>query len=371
MKISPGIPIGLAGTAYQRGRQQHQWNPEFKPFVIQAVSERRNVMKTELDDPEVQSFLDSQWAFTEQQSPESLAEITGIAEGYGVQSKDLFAYLHLGVIDDRIGQEDGCTAFAIKQTSHGTILAKNRDYQGAHQKLQQVFLNSDPAWGERRCLFVGSLGSPGAFSSGMNSDGLAVADNRIGWSTPGIGWLRYFLMTKILTDSSSVDEALDLIRSVDHVGGGSIVMADQSGKMATVELGQGQIHVETQENTFIGHTNHYLHPRLAQFATPTPNDPMAGSSRGRLDKINTGPIAQNSNISLENIAEFLGTHGGKTQSLCRHGIDGDSLTISSVIFCCQKRELYYCPGRPCETDWQVYTLSASIGSFGNVNGLSG
>ena len=356
MNIVPAKAVSLSGSAKERGLQQYMWDPEFKPSVAKAIDDRLESMRHQLSNPDVQSFLDRQWSFTSDHAPEALEEIIGIAEGYSLEQKDLFAYLHLGVIDDRIGEEDGCSAFAIKETSHGTILAKNRDYQGAHQKLQQVFLNSDPAWGERRCLYVGSLGSPGAFSSGMNSDGLAVADNRIGWSKPGVGWLRYFLMTRLLTDTSCVDDALELIRSVEHVGGGSIVLADSSGEMATVELGHGLFHIERHNGKFLGHTNHYLHPQLAQFATRTPHDPMAGSSAGRLEMINTGPVALEKNISIENIANFLSSHGGSKKALCRHGVGSDALTISSVIFCCRKRELYYSPGRPCETDWQVYTL---------------
>lgn len=354
MNISTAKAIHLSGSARERGKQQFLWDPAFKPFVAQAVSDRLMFMENELADPRVKVFLQDQWTFTETHSPESLEEITGIAEGYGILPRDLFEYLHLGVIDDRVAEEDGCSVFAIRQTSHGTVLAKNRDYQGAHKKLQQVFLSSDPAWGERRCLFVGSLGSPGAFSSGMNSDGLAIADNRIGWSRPGVGWLRYFLMTKILTDTGCVEEALELVQGVEHVGGGSIVLADQTGKMATIELGHGQIHTKTEDNTYIGHTNHYLHPELARFATGTPHDPMAVSSYGRLDSINSGELVPG--IEFEAISDLLASHGGPAKAMCRHGIDGDSLTISSVIFCCQKKELYYCPGNPCETDWQVYTL---------------
>ena len=356
MKAEAAKPILLTGSPFERGQQQYQWDPDFKPFVYKAIADRLNFMEKALADKEVKSFLDEQWLFSERHASEAIEELSGIACGYDILTKNLFSYLHLGVIDDRIGDEDGCSAFAIKNTTHGPILSKNRDYQGAHQKLQQVFLNSDPAWGGRQCLNVGSLGSPGAFSSGMNSDGLAVADNRIGWSKPGVGWLRYFLMTKLLTDTSNVDEALELIRNFQHVGGGSIVLADASGKMATVELGHGQVYIETTEQNYIGHTNHYLHPDLARHATCTPHDPMSGSSTGRLERMNSGAMAQDKELTLDRIAEFLSLHGGATQALCRHGVDGDALTISSVIFCCKKRELYYCPGRPCETDWQVYTL---------------
>ncbi len=356
MDAKQAVPIKLVGTAEDRGQQQARRLPELKSAVRQAVAGRLTLKQDKRDDPAIRTFLEKQLDFTTTYSPESLAEIKGIADGYGIVPDDLFAYLHLGVIDDRVAQEDGCSVFAIKNTTTGPVLAKNRDYLGAHKKLQQVFHATDPDWRARQCLFVGSLGSPGAFSSGMNSDGLAIADNRIGWSRPGTGWLRYFLMTKILTDAASVGEALDLIGSVEHVGGGSIVLADAQGHMASVELGHGQLHVDHGTAGFVAHTNHYLDPELAQFSTRSTRDPMAMSSQGRLDKISTDPACHKDKVELNDVASLMVCHEGPSRSLCRHGMDGDSLTISSVIFACKKRELYYCPGLPCENAWQVYTF---------------
>jgi len=360
MKLMPATPIILIGSAWDRGFQQSLRKPELKRELCLAVKERLDMMRNKLNDPHIKSFLNKQLNFTKKYSPESLDEIKGIAEGYGLLSDDLFTYLHLGVIDDYIGQEDGCSVFAFENTSSGPILTKNRDYQGAHKKLQQVFLSSDPDWGGRQCLFVGSLGSPGAFSSGMNSDGLAIADNRIGWSQPGIGWLRYFLMTKILTDSRTVEEALNLINSVELVGGGSIVMADKSGNLVSVELGHGRVYVDRGMGGFVSHTNHYQDPELAKYATHTQSDPLSASSLGRLDKINTDPKCHDNTVELRSVSDLLKSHETADRALCRHGIDGDSLTISSVIFCCKSQELYFCPSLPCENDWQVYTLNQKL-----------
>ena len=103
---------------------------------------------------------------------------------------------------------------------------KNRDYRGEHGALQQVFRHRDPERGARVLLCVGSLGSPGAFSSGINSDGLAVADTQIGTRDHGIGWLRYFLMTALLRECGCVADALAFIAAVPHAGGGSLVLGD-------------------------------------------------------------------------------------------------------------------------------------------------
>jgi predicted choloylglycine hydrolase len=346
----------LVGSARERGQQQYQYWPDLKTAVRKAVESRLASMQQKLGSSFSLSFIEQQWEFTQQHSPESLQEIDGIAAGYGLSTADLFAYLHLGVIDDRIGAEDGCSILACSNSDQGPILAKNRDYLGGHQELQQVFHQSDPQWGQRRCLFVGSLGSPGAFSSGMNSDGLAIADNRIGWSQPGIGWLRYFLMTKILTSCGSVSEALELINQLEHVGGGAIVMADKHGELASAELGHSKIHIERGRNNLLAHTNHYLEADLARYATRSNVDPISDSSINRLKIMMADPLVENPKPELSGVARLFALHGSHHDALCRHGVDGDSTTISSVIFCCQSRQLYYCSSPPCENNWQVYTL---------------
>ena len=85
---------------------------------------------------------------------------------------------------------------------------KNRDHRGAVGGLQRVFRHADPEWGGRRVLCVSSLGAPGAFAGGINTDGLAVADTQVGTSDHGEGWLRPFLMTRLLRECATVADAV-------------------------------------------------------------------------------------------------------------------------------------------------------------------
>ena len=307
-------------------------------------------------------FLSAQWEFMGKLAPGQLAQVQGIAEGYGIAACDLFAYLHLGLIADAQGkilsEEDGCSVVACRAADAGPMLAKNRDYRGEHRTLQRVFLESDPAWGGRQILSVGSLGSPGAFSSGMNSDGLALADTRIGWRRPGVGWLRYLLMNEILIRATTVDEALAFIESQQHAGGGSLVLMDAAGRAATVELGTGRVRSRTAGQAGIGQTNHFMDPELFAGQSRSPIDPDASNSRGRLAHIEkwigNGEIEQ---PNLEKIAALLASHDlDGRPALCRHRVPGSSETISTSIFACASRMLYFCPGNPCMDDWRLYAF---------------
>lgn len=357
---TPGHPMILTGDAESRGMCQSTGDPQMGPAVFAAIMERIVTAGPALS--RAADYLAAQWAFTNQHAPGQMAQLRGISSGYGIAPHDLFAYLHLGVIEDAEGdpnaQADGCSVVTCQAADAGPVLAKNRDYRGEHRALQRVFLESDPAWGGRRILSVGSLGSPGAFSSGMNSDGLALADTRIGWRRPAIGLLRYLLMNEILIRAGSVAEALAFIKSQPHAGGGALVLMDAAGFSATVELGSGAIASRTAGLTGIGQTNHFVDPTLFAGQSGSSSDPDEANSRGRLALIESWIAnATLEHRALEQVADLLASHDrGAQPALCRHGAPDGSQTISTSLFACASRTLYFCPGNPCSNDWRLYAF---------------
>ncbi len=358
--LAPGRPVILAGDALSRGRGQSIAEADQEAAVFRAVMGRIEAAGDAVS--RAAGFLSAQWEFTAKRAPGQRAQVEGIAGGYGIAVRDLFAYLHLGLIEDAegkiLGEEDGCSAVACRAADAGPVLAKNRDYRGEHRALQRVFLESDPAWGGRQILSVGSLGSPGAFSSGMNSDGLALADTRIGWRRPGVGWLRYLLMNEILIRAATVAEALAFIESQPHAGGGSLVLMDAAGHAATIELGAGRVHMMQASAAGIGHTNHFLDADLWAGQTRWPDDPKASNSRRRLALIdNWIEDGKSERPALEDVAALLASHDvGSRPALCRHGGGGGAETISTSVFACASRMLYFCPGNPCTDDWRLYAF---------------
>ena len=267
-----------------------------------------------------------------------------VARGYGIDERELFAYLHLGVIGDLA---DGCTAWARIDTECGAMLAKNRDFRGEHLGLQRVFRHVDPAW-SRRILAVGSLGSPGVYSSGINSGGLALADTQIGTVDHGIGLLRYFLMTRILAQASTIDDALAVVRATVHAGGGSLVLADAGGHMATIELGHRAVAVEDRSRGFVARTNHFLGAETAASWRASPGDPMAASSVQRLAVVDQALRASLGPVSVDAAFALMSRHDSAgSLGLCRHGQDGDARTISCAVFALVPPTLYFSVGAPC------------------------
>ncbi|WP_164512345.1 C45 family autoproteolytic acyltransferase/hydolase [Oceaniglobus ichthyenteri] len=347
--------VVLEGTAHERGVMQAGADPTLCSSVRRAIEEPLAAADAVLSKPETQKYLDAQWQFTERYGQSHLDEVEGLAQGYGFSARDLFAFLHLSFINPRTAPVDGCSTVALSASSDGPLVAKNRDYGGEHHQLQRVFLHHNPQQSDKECLFVGSLGAPGAFSSGMNSDGLALVDTRVDRNGPGVGWLRYFLMTEVLWQASTVREAIEIIRSNPHVGGGSMALVDPSGCIASVEFGSPDAQVEMKQSGGFVHTNHFL---TAPFARPMNLSDNANerSSVGRLDVLTEALPGLIASANRQDILDLMSRHGDDDHRLCLHPGHGTSFTISSVIYLCEAKELIFSSGPPCKGNRQIFTL---------------
>lgn len=353
MRIEPGVPVALVGNAYARGRAQAHCGEHLIAAVQSAIDTRLAQAEGLLEKPPVRAFLDEQNRLLGSLDPDSAAEIEGLADGFQRSPESIIAYLHLGILGDFA--RDGCSAWSWgSSASHGPILVKNRDYRGEHTLLQRVFLHRDPGQPGKAVLCVGSLGSPGAFSSGMNADGLALVDTHVSTRDHGPGLLRYFLMTRLLWTCRSVEEALQVIAEVPHAGGGTVVMADASGACAAIELGHRAWAAETG-GPYVARTNHFLSPECAPSWLPSASDPMAVSTKGRHARIQSWLEALDDGPGPAEAAALMATHSDDGQeALCRHGEDGDARTISCAIFAPAQLRLYFSSREPCAGVWNSF-----------------
>ena len=363
MRAQAADALILQGDPFTRGRAQALAEPEMVDAVQAAVHGRLQQGKALLARPAIRRWLEEQRRFTERHAPDALAETRGIAEGFGLAEDQLFAYLHLGIVAD-LAAADGCTAFAMAAAADGPLLVKNRDFRGEHAGLQRVFRHRDPAWGGRELLCVGSLGSPGAYSSGMSSDGLALADTHIATGDHGPGWLRYFLMTELLTSCATVEAAVTRIQAMPHAGGGSLVLADRTGAIAVVELGHERIAVETATRGWLARTNHFLSPALAPRNLMVEGyDPMGATSRARLATIRAALERAGPTLDAEAARAIMASHSDRDrEGLCRHGQDGDARTISTGIFAPASKQLRLSAGPPCSSPWYRFGCPPPAGA---------
>jgi hypothetical protein len=290
--------------------------------------------------------------------PLGMAELEGIARGFGIASGEVFTHLHLGILQDIAkiahADRDGCSAWAVGDGPDGPLVVKNRDFSGEHAGIQRVFRHDGPDLEQGPLLCIGSLGAPGAYSSGMNAAGLAVVDTQVGVGRHRTGWLRYFLMTRILATAASVGEALRFISWGPHAGGGTLVLADRDGAAACVEL--GAYAVASEEAPVVCRTNHFTTTALAPDTLPQAASEIdANSARRRayLDRVLPGRA-----WGVTDAMTLMRQHDedGTAAPVCQHGGDGGTRTLSSAVYCCRSGVLHVCLGNPCTDRWHSIPL---------------
>lgn len=355
--VEPGKVVPLTGDAFARGAAQAAGgDAEAVRSVTRArIEEARSAGRL---GTEALRYLDAQRRFAEAEDAQGMAELAGIAEGFGLDHAEIFTHLHLGILQDIAKSfpihQDGCSAWAVGDGPDGPLVVKNRDFSGSHAAIQRVFRHDGPDLGQGPMLCLGSLGSPGAYSSGMNAAGLAVVDTQVGVRHHGVGWLRYFLMTRLLATAASVADSLRLIRSVPHAGGGSLVLADREGSVVAVELASGA--VATEEAPLVCRTNHFTTTALAGETLAHADskiDASSGQRRAVLDRVLPGRA-----WDWRDAAALMARHddGSEPAPLCQHGETGGTRTISGAVYCCRSRVLHACLANPCAGPWQSIPL---------------
>jgi len=280
------LPLVLSGDAEARGRGQAAAKQADPARVRAATVGRVEAARAEgVFDTQARDYLRAQRAFHEEHDPHGMAELGGIAEGFGLDPDELFMHLHLGTLRDL---KDG--------------------------------------------------------------GGMLEGDGCSAW-----GWLRYFLMTRILASCSSVEEALEIIWRVPHAGGGTLVLADASGAVAAAELGAAKPGVAT--GRVVCRTNHFVIPGLADDTLFPFGDLIVGNSQSRFDYLESQLPGRSWGIA--DAANLMRTHADSAPlaaPLCQHGETDGSETLSSSIYSCRLRTLTFSEGRPCAGRWLTYRI---------------
>ncbi|MFN3844538.1 MAG: C45 family autoproteolytic acyltransferase/hydrolase [Paracoccaceae bacterium] len=345
------IEISANGTAYDRGRAQA--GAASVDAVRQATVARVERARAEgVIDAEAEAYLAAQREFHDRHDPEGLDELAGVAAGFGLAEPDLLAHLHLGTLRDIKGGAtllDGCSAWVVPSGPEGPLVVKNRDTAAVQVGVQCVMRQSGPDILTGQVLSLSSLGSLAVWSSGINAAGLAVADTQVAVTRHRVGWLRYFLMPRLLARARTVAEALTMIRSLPHAGGGTLVLADRAGATAAVEL-SATCPVITQGGPQ-WRTNHFTATQTRSETLGPDRDSIASNSHRRFDFL--GRVLPGRTWTAREAKILMATHpGASTAPLCQHsdGIDGAE-TISSVVYSCSVGGMEISGGTPCLNQW--------------------
>lgn len=380
------LTLTLRGSAREIGRQHGRQIQHLRPRLMQVMAQRlESLRRLDADNPQV---LRPALAALEELDRPLLDFLHGLADELNLNFDDLLRYTLSSYLNDLRkvrhslsgpdtgAATDGCTTWAASGALTGDgrpLLAKNRDYHRDHIALQHL-ARVAPADGYR-FLSLGSAGSPHVFSSGVNERGLAVADTHVlSWDI-GPGLPRFSLMRELLTHHADIASALDYLRSVQHMGAGTLILADAAGQLAVCESGHRRCgYLQAGPGQPLVSTNHFVTEELAGAWMEDEPPLLVGNSPARRQRVLDALSSLASPGDESWAVALMSAHGDAQNAICRHPLPDDSplphpsldsSTISSVLFfpagrACQPSApgLRLAIGQPCTARWQEWSLAS-------------
>lgn len=351
------LVVNLEGSHYEMGLQQGQKLFIHRPALIDLINTNQERIK-KFPRQVVLDVMNEIIDVISIHSAPTLDMMNGIADGFEVSRESILYLMMNSYIEDKEaiipkGQlsDGGCTTWAIskeKTDQDKVILAKNRDYMVSHRTMQVIF-RCRPAKGNEY-FSINSTGACNVFSSGINSEGLSIADTRVTSFDVGPGLPRFSLMMHILENFKYTNEVIDYLKSVKRMGGGNLIFADEKGEIGTAEIGYKFINISYQKNGFLVSTNHFEGIEMQRNYRIT-SEEGERDSEWRFDRVFEELTRTGGKIDLRIAINLMSCHGEKF-AICNHEtlskLD-DTATVSSAIFFPQRRGFYYCDGFPCTT----------------------
>jgi isopenicillin-N N-acyltransferase like protein len=351
--------LKLTGDPRSIGRQHGEQVIDLRPQIIAAMQVRLAELNQQSIDPSLDAKRIAKiW---EKYASSTLEMLSGMAEALDLDWEEFFTYTiasFLSGYKKHVQQGNGCTTWAANQTLtciDSPLLVKNRDHYSAHQPLQ-CLAHVQPEQGFPY-LCLTSAGSPGVYSSGINSQGLAVADTYVASKDIGPGIARYSLMMDLLEKFGKVQDATDYLYTLPHIGDGTVILADAQGELAVFEISHSKQVVVKSYEGFLVSTNHFTAPEICTLWVDNETPDLKGNSLERRRRVENALRLVDRRIDVLWCQTLMAQHGNVLNAICRHPeVDANEVTISSIVFLPKQTCLYVANGFPCQTQFELFGI---------------
>jgi isopenicillin-N N-acyltransferase-like protein len=353
--------LNLTGNARTIGRQHGEQVADLRPQIENAISIRLTELRK--GDPDLSPYIKEIYRVWEEYAPDTLEMLGGITDSLHLDWDEYFTYTIASYLSSCLKNSqagNGCTSWAANGTitrDGAPILVKNRDYHPDHQPLQ-CLARVKPSHGNSY-LCLTSAGSPAVFSSGINSQGLAVVDTFVSSTDVGAGIARYSLEMDILQNFATVKEAIDYLPTRPHFGDGTLTLIDTQGELATFEIAHSVQAVRRSSEGFIVSTNHFSAPETQSFWVDREPTHLLGNTQERRKALENSLRAASGKVDIAWAQARMGQHGDPLSAVCRHAeLDPTAATISCVIYLPKQAAMYVANGHPCQAPFEYYKVSS-------------
>ena len=306
--------------------------------------------------------------YIEQQDPEVLEELKGVAQGSGLTFDEIIA------LNARTEVTFACVSTAMKQAAAGACTSFALAPEATVK--QHMFVGQNWDWrapAENSCIILqikqrekpdiimhAEAGTVG--HRGFNSAGIGVCINFIRCEQdsfrPGLPFL---IKLRGILNSTNLPDCLRMLMTFEGPNSMNIMLAHRDGEAIDVELTPDDVLFLHPEGGILTHANHFQSPRLRVKDTgkaALPDTVLRGNRASRLFRERKGELGWDS------IKEVLKDHFGYPNSICRHRDERFKPieqweTLSSMIIDLTEGKMIYTEGPPCSNPYRTIAMGST------------
>jgi isopenicillin-N N-acyltransferase-like protein len=342
--------IGLSHGKELKEQVHHLYSSWYDGWVkTNGVSEVEKNIRKNLPRYEV---------FFQNDAPEVLEEIKGIADGSGMTYKDI---LLLNVLEEiRLEMfyrfnPFGCTQIAVTDditSIHRLLIGKNED-GGDWNRGQYVHAKIEPKNGHKFIMLL----QPGRVAAyiGFSETGLCFSQSSAGVENDiGFGYPRLILFRLMMERCSTVEDALDFMSAHNYaVAGINLMLADQKSNVVLIEKTHSHQAERYPEDGILIGVNVFRSSSMRPLWTKKMISNIKDSVL-RIERILELLEPQKGKIDHETLKNILRDHKNGENSICSHG--GWRPTGSSYIYDPKSIKIQISEGRPCQNEYHEYKV---------------
>ena len=330
--------LRVSGSPYELGLQIGR---HFRDNIVAAIEESPRLKSLREWAAAKPAELDCFQSVADKRFPDYVAEIKGIADGCGVNYRDI-ALMNL-----MFGYPAGCSTVIAKH--QGKIILGHNEDSSKEAYENSFLLLVKPEEGLAFFSFCYPGLSPGSAFS-FNSAGLVLTCNGMPTPDPRPGVPRH-LTDRHALQAGSIDEALAASLAERRACGFShnLVCGERAVNLETT----AQRHCVTETTSRFMHTNHYVSPGLGDIEQHLSGSTVARYEQGitRLDDM--------ADATPEAVLETLSSRENAPNSIFADGESGGVYTICTALFEISRDavSLKVYPGHVQKEDGEALTFS--------------
>lgn len=359
--VHPNPPpmIKVTGTHRQMGQQIGE---EFKKQVTHSLENAQALIES------TYNVLELTWdgalnqarkymPFAQELYPQYVDEMTGIAEGAGVDENDIAVLNAMEAVTMDALHLTKCTSLAVNgdRTVDGHVLLAHYEDWLPEDESDVFIIHATP---DTEPPFIAMTYGGLIPNIGFNAYGIAQCCDSVYPTDSRIGIPRLVLSRAVLA-SQTPGEAIRRCLIPRRAAGYNHLLAHESGEIYNVEVSARQFAIMYAEDDFLVHTNHFLDPQM-QLIENEP-DELVGT---RVRYFRTYRLLKNTpKHSVHTLQAIQRDHINLPGSICNHAdtsrdpLDREK-TINAMVMDLTSRVMHIAWGNPCLNQYHSFFLDA-------------